>query len=365
MRAAPGRACGGPPGDRAEIAARRCHFRPRRGPTSVAEQGEFRVNCRCRTAAPSSGRAACHVQGRVAEPARARFGGLLLRQQRSPHLLHLLERRRRSTLGNSRSRLSSASTSARRHHQPREPFVVGRAPRTRAPLRGWCRGSCPRRRPCTCPNSLRSATSPSVELPALGRARPGARAAACAAPPWRRAGRTSARRVPLRARWRSKPRMSSKRSFQMSLPTSSSAASAAPEYSRMHAHHQHLLVVRAIEDADAAARRQAHGGAPQEIVIELLGARRLERMHLAALRIEPAHHVLDDAVLAGGVHAPAAPPAPPSGHGRRGAPAGRRAARCPRPASSWLRPCRDRARRCRPDRSTRAGSGRDRRCGSA
>ena len=50
----------------------------------------------------------------------------------------------------------------------------------------------------------------------------------------------------------------------------------------------------------------AHGGAPEEIVVELLGARRLERMHLAALRIDAAHHVLDDAVLAGRVHAPAA-----------------------------------------------------------
>ena len=45
------------------------------------------------------------------------------------------------------------------------------------------------------------------------------------------------------------------------------------------------------------------GGAPEEIVVELVRARRLERMHLAALRIDAGHHVLDDAVLAGGVHA--------------------------------------------------------------
>ena len=43
-------------------------------------------------------------------------------------------------------------------------------------------------------------------------------------------------------------------------------------------------------------------GAPEEIVVELLGARRLEGMHLAALRIDARHHVLDDAVLAGRIH---------------------------------------------------------------
>ena len=38
----------------------------------------------------------------------------------------------------------------------------------------------------------------------------------------------------------------------------------------MHAHHQHLLVVRAVEDADAAALRQAPRRAPQEVVVQLL-----------------------------------------------------------------------------------------------
>src|SRR5262249_22277651 len=51
-----------------------------------------------------------------------------------------------------------------------------------------------------------------------------------------------------------------------------------------------------------AALRQASCGAPQEIMIELLRARRLERVHLAALRIDARHRVLDDAVLAGGIH---------------------------------------------------------------
>ena len=38
-------------------------------------------------------------------------------------------------------------------------------------------------------------------------------------------------------------------------------------------------------------------------MLQLFGAGRLEGMHLAALRIDAGHHVLDDAVLAGGVHA--------------------------------------------------------------
>ena len=38
-------------------------------------------------------------------------------------------------------------------------------------------------------------------------------------------------------------------------------------------------------------------------MLQLLLARRLERVDLAALRIDARHHVLDDAVLAGGIHA--------------------------------------------------------------
>ena len=37
---------------------------------------------------------------------------------------------------------------------------------------------------------------------------------------------------------------------------------------RMHAHDQHFLVIGAVEDADAAAFRQAAGGAPEEIVFQ-------------------------------------------------------------------------------------------------
>ena len=71
---------------------------------------------------------------------------------------------------------------------------------------------------------------------------------------------------------------------------------------RVHAHHEHLLVVGAVEDADVAARRQATGIAPQVVVVELLRRGHLEAVHLHALRVDAAHDVADGAVLAGRVH---------------------------------------------------------------
>jgi len=70
----------------------------------------------------------------------------------------------------------------------------------------------------------------------------------------------------------------------------------------VHPDDQHLLVVRAVEDADAPALRQVARGAPQEVVLQFRLARVLEAEHLAALRIDARHHVLDGAVLAGRIH---------------------------------------------------------------
>ena len=69
----------------------------------------------------------------------------------------------------------------------------------------------------------------------------------------------------------------------------------------MHAHDEHLFVVGAVEDADLAARRHPLRVAPQVVVVELFGRRDLEAVHGDALRVHAAHHVPDDAVLAGGV----------------------------------------------------------------
>src|SRR5579871_225644 len=67
---------------------------------------------------------------------------------------------------------------------------------------------------------------------------------------------------------------------------------------RMHPRHQALLVVGAIEDADAPALGQRGHAAPHEIVIELVHCRLLERGDLAALRVHALENRLDRGVLA-------------------------------------------------------------------
>ena len=64
-----------------------------------------------------------------------------------------------------------------------------------------------------------------------------------------------------------------------------------------------VLVVGAVEDADPAAFGQAAGGAPEEVVLEVVIGGLFEAEHLAALRVHPGHHMADRAVFAGGVHA--------------------------------------------------------------
>jgi hypothetical protein len=47
---------------------------------------------------------------------------------------------------------------------------------------------------------------------------------------------------------------------------------------------------------------QPAGGAPEKIVFQLIGARLFEAENLAALGINPGHHVPNGAVLAASVH---------------------------------------------------------------
>jgi len=70
----------------------------------------------------------------------------------------------------------------------------------------------------------------------------------------------------------------------------------------VYAGDQHLLVVGSIEDADLSARREVPRSAPKEVVLQLGGAGVLEAEHLAALGIDPRHHVPDGAVLPCRVH---------------------------------------------------------------
>ena len=71
----------------------------------------------------------------------------------------------------------------------------------------------------------------------------------------------------------------------------------------VHAHHQHIFVMRAVEDADVTEFGRALVDAPQEIVGELLFRRLLESGDAAALGIHAFDDVPADAVLAGGVDA--------------------------------------------------------------
>jgi hypothetical protein len=71
---------------------------------------------------------------------------------------------------------------------------------------------------------------------------------------------------------------------------------------RMHLQRDDLLVVRAVEDADASPPRQCVRDPPEVVVPELLGRWPLERDDLHTLRVHARHDVLDHGVLAGRVH---------------------------------------------------------------
>ncbi len=64
-----------------------------------------------------------------------------------------------------------------------------------------------------------------------------------------------------------------------------------------------VLVVGAVEDTDPAAFGQAAGGAPEEVVLEIVIGGLFEAEDLAALRVHAGHHMADRAVFAGDVHA--------------------------------------------------------------
>src|SRR5262249_38158046 len=70
----------------------------------------------------------------------------------------------------------------------------------------------------------------------------------------------------------------------------------------VHPHDEGLLIVAAIENADAAALRQVFHAAPQVIGAEVLAGRRLKGKNLTALRVDAGHDMLDRAVLPGRIH---------------------------------------------------------------
>jgi hypothetical protein len=70
----------------------------------------------------------------------------------------------------------------------------------------------------------------------------------------------------------------------------------------MDTDYEDLLVVGAVEDADAATLGQVFDAPPEIIVVEFFSRWALERHHLAALRVDAGHHMLDSAILARRVH---------------------------------------------------------------
>ena len=73
-------------------------------------------------------------------------------------------------------------------------------------------------------------------------------------------------------------------------------------YEVVHTRHQHVLVMRAIEDDHFPPRRCVQVRAPEEIVRRLLLGRDLESVDARALRVHRAEDVSDGAVLAPRVH---------------------------------------------------------------
>jgi hypothetical protein len=63
-----------------------------------------------------------------------------------------------------------------------------------------------------------------------------------------------------------------------------------------------LLIVAAVEDADAPAFGEAAGRPPEEVVVNLFRTGFLEREHLAPGGVHPCQDGSDGAVLAGGIH---------------------------------------------------------------
>src|SRR5215472_4316761 len=70
----------------------------------------------------------------------------------------------------------------------------------------------------------------------------------------------------------------------------------------MHPDHQHFFVIAAIENADVPTVWQTFHAAPKKIMIEIFSRRRFEGKHLATLRVDARHDMLNGAIFAGGVH---------------------------------------------------------------
>src|SRR6266536_3004928 len=70
----------------------------------------------------------------------------------------------------------------------------------------------------------------------------------------------------------------------------------------MHAHHQHVLIVGAIENADDTSAWYNPMHTPEEVMVQLPGCRYFKRTHLASLRIDSGENLVNRISLATGIH---------------------------------------------------------------
>ena len=70
----------------------------------------------------------------------------------------------------------------------------------------------------------------------------------------------------------------------------------------MHLHHQHIFVIRAIENTDVAPFWQSPHGAPQIIVVQFFGAGLLKVLYRNPLGIHTGNYMLDRTIFASRVH---------------------------------------------------------------
>ena len=69
----------------------------------------------------------------------------------------------------------------------------------------------------------------------------------------------------------------------------------------MHLHHQHILILTAVEHPDLSPGRERAVDAPQIVMAQFRGVGCLEGMHFQRSRVQCGEHLLDQAVLAGRV----------------------------------------------------------------
>jgi len=72
----------------------------------------------------------------------------------------------------------------------------------------------------------------------------------------------------------------------------------------MHPHYQHFLVIRSVENSDLPSSRNNLVLSPKKVVGPVSSIRgRLKGIHVASLRIDSRHYLLDRSVFARSIHA--------------------------------------------------------------